>query len=332
MSKTNWISIAFFSLLILILPHLLDARSYWISVLVIMGIYSLITIGLSLLLGYAGQISLGHGAFFGLGAYTSAILCTRLDWNPWLALIAAMLLTCVLAYLIGLPTLRLSGHYLAMATLAFGEIMAIAITAEIGLTGGPSGISSIPRLSLFGFVLKGDLVYYYFVWSIVTIVLILSLNVIHSRVGRALRSIHGGELAANAMGINTAAYKVQVFTLSAGLASLAGSLYAHYITFVSPTACELKLSVILVVMVAVGGMHHLWGAILGTALLTALPQYLRVLKDFDVLAYGLILMLIMIFTPEGLFGSLHSLGERLRRRWPRNESDSEARFQPGGME
>lgn len=318
MGKKNWISIAGFSLLILLIPWILGTRSYWINVMVIMGINTLITTGLSLLLGYAGQISLGHGAFFGLGAYTSALLCARLGLNPWLALIAAMILTVVIAYLIGLPTLRLSGHYLAMATLAFGEIMVIIVTAEVNLTGGPSGITSIPRLSIFGFLLKSDLIYYYFVWFIVAIVLILSMNIIHSRVGRALRSIHGGELAANAMGVNTAAYKLQVFVLSAAFASLAGSLYAHHITYVSPSVCELKLSVILVVMVAVGGMHNLWGAVLGTALLTALPQFLHVFRDFDVLAYGLILMLIMIFTPDGLFGALSSLTDRLHRRFAKS--------------
>lgn len=307
MGRKNWFSIAGFALAIFILPWILEARSYWLSVMVIMGFNTLITTGLSLLLGYAGQISLGHGAFFGLGAYSSALLCARLDCNPWLAMISALLLTAVIAYLIGLPTLRLTGHYLAMATLAFGQITAIAVTAEDGLTGGPSGISNIPRLSLFGHALKGDLEYYYFVWFFALMVLILCLNIVHSRVGRALRSIHGGELAANALGINTSAYKLQVFVLSALFASLAGSLYAHYITYVSPSICDLKLSVILVVMTAVGGMHHLWGAILGTALLTALPQFLRVFHDFDVLAYGLILMLIMIFTPEGLFGALSSL-------------------------
>ncbi|MGC9327711.1 MAG: branched-chain amino acid ABC transporter permease, partial [Candidatus Hinthialibacter sp.] len=117
---------------------------------------------------------------------------------------------------------------------------------------------------------------------------------------------HGGELAANAMGINTSSYKVQVFVLSAAFASLAGSLYAHYVTFVSPTACELKLSVVLVVMVAIGGMHHLWGAIAGTILLTVLPEFLNVFQDFDILAYGLILMIIMIFAPNGLVGALES--------------------------
>ncbi len=314
MSRNNLLSVTGFILLIALMPFIVGTGSYWINVMVLMGIYSIITMGLSLLMGYAGQISLGHGAFFGMGAYASGLLCTQLNFNPWLAMLTAMLLTCVAAYLIGLPTLRLHGHYLAMATLAFGQIMVITVTAEVGLTGGPSGFGSIPRLSILGFVLKDDLVYYYFVWIMVAIVLIISFNIIHSRVGRALRSIHGGEQAANAMGVNTAAYKVQVFVLSAAFASLAGSMYVHYVTFISPTSCELKFSVILVVMVAIGGMNHLWGAILGTALLAALPQFLKVFHDFDILAYGLILMLIMIFSPDGIFGGMASLINRLRHR------------------
>ena len=314
MSRNNLLSIAGFIILIALMPFIVGTGSYWVNVLVIMGIYSLVTMGLSLLMGYAGQISLGHGAFFGMGAYASGLLCTQLNFNPWLAMLTAMIITCAAAYLIGVPTLRLHGHYLAMATLAFGQIMVIVVTAEVALTGGPSGFGSIPRLSILGFVLKDDLVYYYFVWIMVAIVLIISLNIIHSRVGRALRSIHGGEQAANAMGVNTAAYKLQVFVLSAAFASLAGSIYVHYVTFISPTECALKFSVILVVMVAIGGMNHLWGAILGTALLTALPQFLKVLHDFDILAYGLILMLIMIFSPDGIFGGMASLINRLRHR------------------
>jgi branched-chain amino acid transport system permease protein len=314
MSRNNLLSIAGFIILIALMPFIVGTGSYWINVMVLIGIYSIINMGLSLLMGYAGQISLGHGAFFGMGAYASGLICTQLHWNPWLAMITAMLITCVVAYLIGLPTLRLHGHYLAMATLAFGQIIVITVTAEVGLTGGPSGFGSIPRLSIFGFVLKDDLVYYYFVWIMAATVLIISLNIIHSRVGRALRSIHGGEQAANAMGVNTAAYKLQVFVLSAAFASLAGSIYVHYVTFISPTSCALKFSVILVVMVAIGGMNHLWGAILGTALLTALPQFLKVFHDFDILAYGLILMLIMIFSPDGIFGGMTSLINRLRHR------------------
>lgn len=321
MGRANFIGLFVLAAGLCLFPFIVGAHSYWISVFVFAGIYSLITLGLSMLMGYAGQISLGQGAFFGLGAYTSGLLTTVLHWNPWPAFLAAVVLTSFIALLIGIPTLKLKGHYLAMATLAFGVIVEIAFVAEVDLTGGPSGFGSIPRLSLFGFVLKGDLAYYFFVWSVVIFVLVLSFNMIHSRVGRALRSIHGSELAANAMGVDTIAYKVKVFVLGAALASIAGSLYAHYVTFVSPTACELKLSILLVVMVSIGGMNSLWGTILGTILLTVLPEFLSKFKDFDILVYGLILMLIMITMPEGLAGgvaALPNLGRRLLRREARS--------------
>lgn len=307
MSKTNLITIVGFGLILTVFPYIVGLKSYWISVMVIVGIYSLVTIGLSLLLGYAGQISLGHGAFYGIGAYTTAIITTLLGWNSWLTIVLAMIVSMTVALLIGFPTLRLSGHYLAMATLAFGEIVSIFFTAEVELTKGPTGISNIPFLYILNYPLKTDLRYYYFVWAIVLIVLILAFNLVHSRVGRALQSIHGGEMAANAMGVNTTYYKVQVFALSAMLASMAGSLYAHYLNFVSPSASELKFSVLLMVMVAVGGMRSVWGAILGALLLTCLKEYLRVFGDYDILIYGIILMLIMMFLPDGLFGALSKI-------------------------
>ncbi len=314
MERNHLYSLAIFVLIFTVFPFLLEKNSYWITIFIFVGIYSLVALGLCLLMGYAGQISLGQGAFFGLGAYTSGLLTTQMNWNPWFALLIALIGTSLIALVIGIPVLRLSGHYLAMATLAMGEIIGIAFMAEVDLTGGPSGFGSIPRLAIFGFVLKKDLAFYFFIWSVVAVVLGMALNLTQSRVGRALRSIHGGEMAANALGVNTASYKVQIFVLSAALASLSGSLYAHYVTFVSPTACDLKLSVFLMVMVAVGGMHSLWGALLGTMFLTVLPEFLAVFKDFDVLAYGLILMAIMIFIPDGLFGFLKSLAGRFRYR------------------
>ncbi|MEW6234349.1 MAG: branched-chain amino acid ABC transporter permease [Candidatus Omnitrophota bacterium] len=315
MGKHNILSLLFFAAVIAAIPLLIQLKlvnSYWLTILIFVGIDSLVTIGLSLLMGYAGQISLGHGAFIGLGAYASGLMTTQLGWNPWLAMILALLLTSAVALLIGIPSLRLHGHYLAMATLAFGEIVVIALTAEINLTGGPSGFGEIPNLSL-GFIrLDTNLKYYVFVWTAAACVMILALNIIHSRVGRALRSIHGGELAANAMGVDATIYKIQVFVLSAALASLAGSFYAHYVTFISPQCCSLKVSVMLVVMVAVGGMNSLWGAVLGAFLMRVLPQYLRVFKDYDILIYGLVLMVIMIFSPGGIFGALQSAVARLR--------------------
>jgi len=291
-----------------------EAISHYLDVMIFVGIFSLITMGLSLLMGYAGQVSLGHAAFFGLGAYTSGILCVKLAVSPWLAMVSGALFTGAVAYAVGVPSLKLKGHYLAMATLGFGVIVTIVLNEEVEFTGGPSGLSDVPRLEILGVPIRGELEFYILVWSMVLLVLVFCLNVIHSRIGRALRSIHDSEVAADAMGVETARYKVMVFVLSAVLASLAGSLYAHYVRFLSPGSFDLLLSIKLVMMVVVGGMHSLWGALLGTWLLTFLGnEWLHVFKDFDILVYGAILLFVVMALPEGLV----SVGPRLSHMWKR---------------
>jgi branched-chain amino acid transport system permease protein len=275
---------------------------YYIGILVFCGINVIITIGLSLLMGYAGQISLGQAAFYGIGAYTTGILTTRFGFPIYLSLPLAVLLTVTVAYIIGIPTLRLKGHYLAMATLGLGEIVHIVFNELISLTGGPSGFGSIPVLRIFGMELDTDAKYFILVWGIVAVVLLISLNIINSRIGRAFKAIHREETTAATLGVNTARLKLVIFVISAGFAALAGFLYAHYITFLSPGTFSLNFSVLLVTMVAVGGREHIWGAILGTAVLTILPEYLRFFQDFDILIYGVILMAIMLLRPEGLYG------------------------------
>lgn len=299
MDKKNLQALLFLTLLIIVLPFII-VNPYYIGILVFLGIYSLITIGLSLLIGYAGQISLGHAAFFGIGAYTSGILSTRFGLSPWFGMLAAIFLACGVAFVIGAPALKLKGHYLAMATLAFGKIIYIVFNQWRSLTGGPSGFGGIPRFTFAGFAFESDFSYYYFVWAIVLFVFLASINLINSRVGRALRSIHGNETAASCMGVDIAGYKLKIFVVSAGLAGLAGSLYAHFVTFLSPGTFNVMFSVFLLIMVAVGGMANIWGALVGTSILTILPEYLRVFKDYDILIYGGVLLAIMIFLPEGL--------------------------------
>jgi branched-chain amino acid transport system permease protein len=301
MGRKNRVTLGILAIVLAFLPVLVR-NPYYLGVLVFVGIYSLLTIGLSMLMGYAGQISLGHAGFFAIGAYTSGLLTTKGGFPPLFAFLVSMLLTACVAFLIGVPSLRLRGHYLAMATLGFGEIVHIALNASVDLTGGPSGFGEIPRIALGGLLVESALSRYYLVWGLVIVALLLSLNIVHSRVGRALRSIHGSEVAASAMGVNTARYKVQVFVLSAVYASVAGSLYAHFITFISPGSFDLTFSVLLVTMVVIGGMSSVWGALMGTVLLGLLPEVLRGFKDYDILIYGAILLSMMMFMPEGLFG------------------------------
>jgi len=254
-----------------------------------------------MLMGYAGQLSLAQAAFFGIGAYTSGILTSRFGLNPWMVMPAGMLLAALVAWLLGIPALRLKGHYLAMATMGFGVIVHIILNEEVNWTGGPSGMADIPSLSFAGSRITSEIAYYYLVWSAVFLALLFCFLVIHSRIGRALRAIHEEETAAEAMGVPTARLKVQVFVLSAMLAALAGSLYTHYVTFLNPGSFNLMWSMRFMLMVMVGGMQSLWGAILGTVLMTFVGnEWLQVFADFEILVYGAILLVIALFLPKGL--------------------------------
>jgi branched-chain amino acid transport system permease protein len=283
----------------LVLPF--KAVSHYVDIMVFAGIFTLVGLGLSLLMGYAGQISMAQAAFFGIGAYASGILTSHFAWNPWAAMPVGAALAAVVAWLLGIPALRLKGHYLAMATLGFGVIVTIVLNEEVGLTGGPSGMVDIPRLTVLGWKIKSEVSWYYLVWTIVFLAILFCFHILYSRVGRALRAIHEEETAAEAMGVPTARYKVQVFVLSAVLAALAGSLYTHYVTFLSPSSFNLMWSIRFVLMVVVGGMQSLWGALLGTVLMTFVGnEWLQVFADFEVFVYGAILLLVALLLPKGL--------------------------------
>lgn len=282
---------------------------YYLTVLIVAAFHVLLALGLNLLMGYAGQISLGHAAFYGLAAYTSGILTVTWRWPVLAGMAAGIVCAVLVAALIAVPTLRLRGHYLAMGTLGFGLIVYIVLNEATGLTGGPSGLTGIPRLALFGHTVASDLEFYYVVWGVTLLLFVLAQNLVRSRLGRALRAIHTSEAAAGILGVDTARYKAGVFILSAGYAAVAGTLYAHYVTFVSPGSFSFHTSVQLVTMVVLGGMGSLWGAGAGALFLTLLPEALRALEDYDILVYGGILVLCMMFLPGGLAEG----GRRLRQ-------------------
>jgi len=330
--RRNLIGVLGLALFIAILPLWLDSP-YALSTMVFIGIYAIVTLGLCLLMGYAGQVSLGQAAFFGLGAYGSAILSTRFGWSPWMAMIASALGTGIIAYLIGIPIFRLRGHYLAMGTLAFAFIVQTVMTEWKELTGGPTGLPGIPRLTIGAMPIKTDMAYYYLVWAFVIVALIVALNVVDSRFGRALRAIRSSEAAAESLGVRVSRYKLQTLVMSAIYASIAGSLYVHYMIFVSPSVCGLDLSIRLVLMAAVGGLASIWGAPFGTAAVTLLTLGLRELVplftqhgsgEHQIIAYGILLVAIMIFMPEGLTvagarawqrtGGFEKIRQRLRQR------------------
>ena len=293
-------------------------NEYYFTLLNFIGIHTLLVVGLNLLLGYAGQISLGHAAFFGLGAYTSGILTATCGVNPWLALLAGLVLSGSAAFLIGVPALKLRGYYLAMATLGFGIIVFIILNEAQPLTGGPSGLPGIPPLTLAGLPLNTARRLYPLIWLTVGVILALSANLVDSRTGRALRALHDSEAAAASLGVDTARLKLKIFIWSALFASLAGSLYAHSLNFIAPASFGFMFSIKLVAMVVLGGMASIWGSLLGAGVLTVLPEVLTVFHDFEVVIFGAILMVVMIFLPRGLVRGLLDLREF--RRYKRKES------------
>lgn len=283
--------------------------NYLLNVLVFVGINTILAVGLNLLLGYAGQISLGHAAFFGMGAYISGIITSRFPVDPFLIMALAAVLAGLLAFAIGFPILKLKGHYLAMATLGFGIIMYIIFNETVDWTGGPSGLSGIPNLRVGSLVFDNDWNNYYLVWIFALSVMLLSINLSRSRIGRALRAIHDSEVAARVMGVNARVLKVQIFTVSAVFSAVAGSLYAHVMTFISPASFGFNFSVELLTMIVIGGLGSIYGSFLGATILTMLPEFLRVFQDFDIVIYGLMLILMTMFMPGGLVSGLEAAAQ-----------------------
>ncbi len=298
--------------LVIVVLQFFFTNNFHYDVAINIGLAAIACIGLNLLIGYTGQISLGHAGFFGLGAYSSAILTDTYGWPPLAAMLAGMVLVGVLSFVLARPILKLKGHYLAMATLGMGIIISIVLNQEVDLTGGPDGMS-VPAFSVLGWQPQGEAAWYWLVSGVLIVAVWLALNLIDSPLGRALRAVHGSEVAAETAGVDTTKYKVMIFVVSALYASLAGSLFAHYNGFLTPVVAEFFTSIQFVTMVVFGGMASVFGSIFGAVILTSLPQLLTVLHDYEHLVFGLLLMLTMIFLPKGFLPSLLAL---IRRRRP----------------
>ena len=319
-TRKKWISFLGLTVVVALLPFVVKG-GYYLLVLNIIAINALVVLGLNLLIGFAGQISLGHAAFFGMGAYLSAIFTSMYNTPAWPTLVLVMVFTALVAYGLGIPTLRLEGHYLVMATLGFNIIVYILMVQMEYWTGGPSGFSGIPPLQFGHFAIQSDFNFYWLIWPLFLALFMLSLNLVDSRVGRALRAIHENELIANSIGVNTERYKVIIFAVSAGYASLAGSFYAHYLSFISPKTFDIFYSIQIVTMVVVGGVGNLWGGLLGAAVLTALPEILHGMRDYAFLLYGVILMGVLVFFPHGLLPGLINFrsGRRVAKEMSRSD-------------
>jgi branched-chain amino acid transport system permease protein len=302
MKKNAYFGLYIVMAILVVLPFVLP-NSFYLDLVIRMAINAVIVLGLNLLIGFAGQISLGHAGFLGIGAYASAVLPTHFGWHPLLAMGAGAAVTGALAALVARPIFKLKGHYLAMATLGLGIIINIALRNEAQWTGGPDGMA-VPAMGLFGFDLTNDKQWYWVVALLLSVSVWASLNLIDSPFGRALRALHGSEVASQVVGVDVVRYKVAIFVMSAVFASIMGSVTAHYVGFVSPNFADFFHSIELVTMVVIGGMASVYGSLVGAVLLTALPQALATFEGWETVVFGAILMLSMIFMPKGLVPTL----------------------------
>ena len=290
------------ALIVVVLP-LVFPSAYYYRVAALVFVFALAVVGLNLLMGFAGQVSLGHAGFMGIGAYAVAIGPTHLGLPSWLAFLAGAALSALVAFVVGRPILRLKGHYLAVATLGFGLLLAIVFTNEARFTGGPDGMG-VPRLVLFGWRAAGSVTWYWIAGVTFVLGAALALNLVDSPTGRALRAIHDSEVAARVLGVDVAKKKLAVFVVSAVYASVAGSYLALFNGLVTPDVSGFLRSIELVAMVVLGGMGSVVGSLVGAAVLVVLPQVLTSLHDYEQMVLGLILMGVMIFLRAGVVPSL----------------------------
>jgi branched-chain amino acid transport system permease protein len=275
---------------------------YHIQVMIFIGIYTILTLSLNLLNGYVGLLSIGHAAFYGVGAYASAKLVMTVGLPFPLAMLGAGAVAGIMGYLIAKPTLRLSGIYMTLATLGFNMIFFLILQNWMSFTNGPLGIMDIPPPNIFGYEIETRVQYYYFVFFLVLLTVVSMHRLMTCRFGRALVSIRENELAAEAMGVHTTRYKIQAFVLAAFYAGIAGSFYAHFVKYISPDSFYIYESFILLAMLAFGGQGNLIGPVVGAAVLIIVPEIFRFLQEYRMLVYGGVLITMMLVRRQGLLG------------------------------
>lgn len=289
-------------IILIVLPFIVP-NSFYLDLIIRMAINAIVVLGLNLLIGFAGQISLGHAGFLGIGAYASAVLPTHFNLHPLIAMAAGAITSGALAALIARPIFKLKGHYLAMATLGLGIILAIIFKNETRWTGGPDGMPVSP-MELFGYQLTNERQWYWVIAALLVVSIWGSINMIDSPFGRALRALHGSEVASRVVGVNVARYKAIIFVMSAMFASIMGSVSGHYVGFVSPNIADFFHSIELMTMVVIGGMASVYGSLVGAVLLTALPELLATFEGWETVVFGMILIIFMIAMPRGLVPTL----------------------------
>ncbi|WP_126219949.1 ABC transporter permease subunit [Burkholderia vietnamiensis] len=291
-----------------VLPGALQVPEYWITLLNYIGLYAIVAIGLVLLTGVGGMTSFGQAAFVGIGAYATALLTTRYGVSPWLALVVGVVLTALVALLLGAVTMRLSGHFLPLGTIAWGLAL-FYLFGNLELLGKYDGIGGIPALNLFGVALESGRSLYFVIWAVVLAAIVSVQNLLNSRPGRAIRALRGGGVMAEAMGVNTAWMRVVIFVYAAVLAAVSGFLYAHLQRAVNPTPFGLNHGIEFLFMAVVGGVSHVWGAVLGAAILTVLQDYLQTLLpkllgsegNFEIIVFGVLMVVLLQYARQGVW-------------------------------
>jgi branched-chain amino acid transport system permease protein len=297
-------------------PHVVTSN-YWLNLVNLSISFSIACLGLNIVLGYAGQLSLAQAAFWGVGAYTSALLTTGLGWPVWPCMLIAFIVAGLFGVCLGIPTLKLTGHYLAMTTIGFGIILQLILINAIWLTGGSDGITKIPSPWFFSIELKDPNTFFYVAAASLILLTLASIRLKDSRVGRAFLAIQGNEMAAETMGIDTTLFKITAFALSAAYAGYGGALFAHSGShYISPDTFSFDQSVVLLAMMVLGGNGSAIGSIVGATLLTLVPEVLRFLKDSYMMVYAAGIVAIMIYMPGGIAGLVKTLPVSLRlREW-----------------
>src|SRR5438132_13022159 len=291
---------------IVVLLPLLFSSAYYYRVAALVFVFGLASIGLNLLMGFAGQVSIGHAGFMGIGAYAVAIGPTHLGVPSWLSFVIGAALAALLAFVVGRPILRLKGHYLAVATLGLGLLIGMVFTNEARWTGGPDGMP-VARLVLFGWTVRGTQTWYWISGATLALGALIAINLIDSPTGRAFRAIHDSEVAAAVLGIDIARYKLVAFVLSAVYAAVAGAYLALFDGLVTPVNAGFLRSIEFVTMAVLGGLGSVLGSVVGAAVLTVLPQVLTVFRDYETIALGAIMIAFMIFLRSGVVPGLAAL-------------------------
>jgi branched-chain amino acid transport system permease protein len=315
MSRRNALALALLVAAVALLPVFVHS-DYILNLCGVAGIYAIAVMGLGILLGFTGQMSLAQAAFFGIGAYTSGWITVTLGWPVWPAMALAVVLSALVGLAVGYPCLRLTGHYLALATIGFGIIAQLVLINWKSVTNGSDGMTGIPPPQIGSFVFDTYGRYYYLVLVAVLVCAYVAWRIKTTRVGRALEAIRENEIAARASGIDATRYKIVAFVLAGAYAGLAGSLLAHDTKFLSPDSYSFDQSVVFLVMLVVGGSSSIGGAILGAVLLTFLPEVLRPLKTSYIMVYGAAVIVMVIFMPRGLVGLLTAARARFVRGAP----------------